>query len=163
MKWAWARWVLFGVNVFAAIGSALASPVAVFFAIGSDVGLAREILVALACLVPSMLFGVLAHQQFHGRGRALQTVLALAALLGAFIVELIFPAIYGAYALLAVWVLGDFVEPVATVNGAPETVARLMLQRGESIEAIRAALADRNVPAADIETLVYALASSRHD
>jgi len=159
MKHAWARWVLVVCNALIALAFGVFAMMA--FSGGSDhhVGGLSLLLTTMLLVGCGVAIGSLAYQQSQRRGRVGQTVLALIAL-SISAISFSWPgAVYGAFALLSVWWLGDFVtgEELQPLTGAPDHVARVMWRRGQSDTVIRTELAARHVPADEIEKLMYQL------
>lgn len=117
----------------------------------------------IPCLMFVALFGVLTHNAAKRRGRVLQTVVSVGALGLAMMTDWwSTPTLYGVSSLLIVWWLGDYESsgptPAKRLPGTPHEVARFMWRRGDSYDAIRAELSARQLPADEIEKLVYELA-----
>lgn len=117
-------------------------------------------LTVLPALGLAATLGVLTRQLAKRQGRELQTVLALGAIgLTAITDWWELPGVYGVFALLVVWWLGDFEgdapTPAKRLEGTPTEVARFMWRRGDPSDAIRAELAARQMPADEVEKLLY--------
>lgn len=161
LQLAWARWVLVVCN--ALLGLAFAGLAVIAFATGREHHVGSSVWMSVfPALGLAAMFGVLANHQSQRRGRILQSVVAAGALgLSALSFSLSPAALYGAFALAAVWWLGDFEgsepAPAKHLEGSPAEVARFMWRRGDGYDAIRAELARRAMPVDEIERLVYEL------
>ena len=164
LRKAWTRWVLFSVNVALAFFSALLVAFVIVFGLGERLTPFQIVAGALMTSVPLVLFCMLAWQQRQRRGRVLQTTVAMVALFGALTSRSVSPAIYGAFALAVVWLLGDFRAP-AKPPPPPSTrtiadVAQLMWRACYDTGHIRRELESRGLPADEIEVMLYRLARS---
>jgi hypothetical protein len=157
----WARSLLALCNTLLAL--ALVGLAIIAFATGREHHVGSSVwLTVLPALGLATVFGALIGQLAKRRGRVLQTVVAVGALgLSALTSWWALPGVYGVFALLVVWWLGDFdgsgPPPAKRLEGTPTEVARFMWRRGDGYGAIRAELARRAMPVDEIERLVYEL------